>query len=145
MGSPWLQGIQVGFIPSSGSSALLAPHPGGGTLPSPPPRYFITWLGSWAARGMVVIFPIRKKESRRQQVERVVCFSTAPTKTKHVSRKEKEFIRPSLKVAESAEFFQKSACKLPNCFYLSNDLIISTGRLLMRLSILRFLRDDVRK
>lgn len=63
-------------------------------------------LESWAMRGTVFVFPIRKKESSRQQVGRVVGFSASLTKTKQVSRKE-EFITPSLRVAGSAEFISK--------------------------------------
>lgn len=100
-------------------------------------------LESWAVQGTVFSFPIRKKESKWQQVGCVVCFSAALTKAKQVSRKEKEFIRPEQLIVQ--KFCQKSACKHLNCFQLSNDLIISTERLCMRLSILWFLGDYIRK
>lgn len=38
--------------------------------------------------------------------------------------------------AEAQKAFPKPACELLKCFYLSNDFIISTGSLLLRLSIL---------
>lgn len=57
----------------------------------------------------------------------------------------KSIRQTNLAVAEGAEFISKASCKLINCFCLSSDLIISTGRLLTRVSNLWFLGGYVRK
>lgn len=130
--SSWAGGIH--FLPWLSSTA---PHlgtghspalPGGQQLPREP-------QGAWQA-GLCQAGSPPFPSERRNQASSKWAVPVPEQHSPNRAGKEKQFLRPSPGAAESTGFIPKGSRQAAGLLHLSNDLIISSGQLFVRPSIL---------